>query len=632
MFGFSKKEKLIKLIMDCSEANIDQYKADAREWMEKSRRGIYNEQERELLYREIRESYCLTVEEDVVAAISDEDETITEKIEKIIMDPPICGYNINLKEGSFMAGRVYAICYYAIKGQKADPDDCVELNNKQNDLMNRAMGEITEEYLRNISEEYIAYDHLDEIAKEGVGASPEFLKMVMDMKTMAESFKKKAENDVISQCDMGLCYYYGFGFPKDAGVAYDWFKKSAEGGNKVAATFMKYIEDERELANIHDADKQFELGWSYYTGEGYERDYDKAFSYFRRAALMNQVNAQFNLALMYYKGESVKPDIEKALSWYEKAANQGSVNAAYNLGTIYLLGKGIDKDYAKAREWLMYAAERGNIDAEYNIGLMYDRGDGVEQNYEEAARWYEKASSQGYAKAQYNLGLMFHEGRGVPKDEESALKLYKLAAEQGYVHAWFALGLIYDEGVIVPHDSAKAISWYEKAAEAKDPRALYNLAVIYDIGDGVDVDLNKAKELYLASSKLGYLKAVEVVRKLGITSMLNIGNEQGEARARAEVKEKDSEEIKADEESIEIKTDEESVKIITDEKIDKEGKFKNSNNNEKNNLNNNENNNKNNNEINFGEKIETQPEFEEMEEIQSEDKAEIKLGNDEEDE
>lgn len=56
MFGFSKKEKLIKLIMDCSEANIDQYKADAREWMEKSRRGIYNEQERELLYREDRKS------------------------------------------------------------------------------------------------------------------------------------------------------------------------------------------------------------------------------------------------------------------------------------------------------------------------------------------------------------------------------------------------------------------------------------------------------------------------------------------------------------------------------------------------------------------------------------------------
>ena len=42
------------------------------------------------------------------------------------------------------------------------------------------------------------------------------------------------------------------------------------------------------------------------------------------------------------------------------------------------------------------------------------------------------------------------------------------------------------------------------------------MAVIYDIGDGVDVDLKKAKELYLESSKLGYLKAVDVVRKLGI--------------------------------------------------------------------------------------------------------------------
>ncbi len=516
LFGFSKKQKLIKLITRCSEENIDQYKADAREWMEKSRKGIYNEQEKELMYRELRENYCLSVEENVVMAISEEDESLTEKIEKIIMEPHLSGYNINLNEGSFMAGRVYAICYFAIKEQKADPDDCVRLNNMQNDLMNRAMGEITEEYLRTISEEYIAYDHLSEIAKEGKGASKEFLQMVETMKSNVASFKEKAETDMIAQCDMGLCSYYGFGVPKDVNNAYEWFKKSAQSGNKVAMTFMEYIEDERELANLRDADKQFEMGWSYYTGDGCEKDLTKAFSCFRRAALMNQDNAQFNLAVMYYKGESVKPDIEKALSWYEKAAKQGNVNAAYNLGTIYLLGKGTDKNFEKAREWLMFAAERGNIDAQYNIGLMYDRGDGIEQNYEEAARWYEKASSQGYAKAQYNLGLMFYEGRGVPEDKESALKLYKLAAEQDYAHAWFALGLIYDEGVIVPHDTKEAIKWYSKAAEANNPKALYNMAVIYDIGDGVDVDLKKAKELYLESSKLGYLKAVDVVRKLGI--------------------------------------------------------------------------------------------------------------------
>ena len=158
------------------------------------------------------------------------------------------------------------------------------------------------------------------------------------------------------------------------------------------------------------------------------------------------------------------------------------------------------------------------------------------------------------------------------------------------------------------------------------------MAVIYDIGDGVDVDLNKAKELYLASSKLGYLKAVEVVRKLGITSMLNIGNEQAEARARAEVKEKGSEDINAEDESIETKIEEESIEIKSEDKRDKEEIFENSNNNENNNLNNNENKNENNNEINFGENIEIQSEFEEKEEIQSEYEAEIKLGNDEEDE
>lgn len=515
VFGFTKKEKLTKLIIESSKSNIEQYKSDARDWMERGRRDLLDEKDREKIYMEIRRNYCDAVEEDVVAAISEEDPSMTEKIEKIIMNPSLCGYKMDLTSGILMAGRVFAICYYAIRGVKADPDDCVSLNNMQNDLMNRAMGEITEEYLKMINGEYVAYNHLDEIVEKQGGASAGFVKMIDDMKKNVADFRAKAEEgDVLAQCDLALCYYYGFGVPKDARAAYSWFELSAKQGNEVSATFMKYIEDEREIANLQDADVQFDLGWAFYTGEGQKKDYLQAAECFRRAARRGHVSAQYNLAVMYLSGEGMNKNTERAIYWYEKAADKGNIIAAYNLGTIYLLGKGIDKDYKRARYWLRFAAEHGNSDAQYNLGLMYDRGDGMEQDYEEAAMWYEKASAQGDPKAQYNLALMFDEGRGVISDAESALRLYRLAADNGYKRAWLAIGMAFDEGRLVERDPAEAANWYAKAAEAQDPKAQYNLGLMYDRGEGVDVDHSKAKELYEASAKLGYLKAVDILRKM----------------------------------------------------------------------------------------------------------------------
>jgi hypothetical protein len=58
--------------------------------------------------------------------------------------------------------------------------------------------------------------------------------------------------------------------------------------------------------------------------------------------------AQTYVGEMYEKGLGTAPNYEKAASWYEKAAAQGSSRAKINLGNLYEKGLGVEKDEAKA--------------------------------------------------------------------------------------------------------------------------------------------------------------------------------------------------------------------------------------------------------------------------------------------
>ena len=65
------------------------------------------------------------------------------------------------------------------------------------------------------------------------------------------------------------------------------------------------------------------VGVLYYMGDDIERDYEKAFSYFHKAASKGVDMAQCNLADMYRDGEGIKKDIGKAKKYFKLAADQG---------------------------------------------------------------------------------------------------------------------------------------------------------------------------------------------------------------------------------------------------------------------------------------------------------------------
>lgn len=100
---------------------------------------------------------------------------------------------------------------------------------------------------------------------------------------------------------------------------------------------------------------QYTLGNMYFNGVGTEKDYDKAFYWFKNS---KTEFACFYMGYMYEKGLSVEQDYSKAIKWYEKSANMGNSNAAYNLGVMYKMGQGTEINNEKSVMWYESAAKK----------------------------------------------------------------------------------------------------------------------------------------------------------------------------------------------------------------------------------------------------------------------------------
>jgi len=56
-------------------------------------------------------------------------------------------------------------------------------------------------------------------------------------------------------------------------------------------------------------------------------DKDKYFNEIKKAAEDGHIDVQHNLATLYYNGEGTEKNLEKAFYWYQKAAENGSIEA-----------------------------------------------------------------------------------------------------------------------------------------------------------------------------------------------------------------------------------------------------------------------------------------------------------------
>jgi len=123
----------------------------------------------------------------------------------------------------------------------------------------------------------------------------------------------------------------------------------------------KTIELWRQVAELGDADAQYQLG-KWYHSRGWDSR-PEAVQWFRKAAEQGHADAQYQLGQCYfYAGVFSKEDVTiedkiEAVKWYRKAAEQNHYMAPYTLGRCYIHGWGVPQDIEEVEKWLGKAAE-----------------------------------------------------------------------------------------------------------------------------------------------------------------------------------------------------------------------------------------------------------------------------------
>ena len=78
------------------------------------------------------------------------------------------------------------------------------------------------------------------------------------------------------------------------------------------------------------------------------------------AAEQGLAEAQYDLGVSYYFGDGVAKDPRAAVRWFRMAAEQGDAKAQYNLGVAYWNGKGVITDKREAYIWFSLARANGD--------------------------------------------------------------------------------------------------------------------------------------------------------------------------------------------------------------------------------------------------------------------------------
>lgn len=175
----------------------------------------------------------------------------------------------------------------------------------------------------------------------------------------------------------------------------------------------------KEALNLHNLGFQYQTGSHYrdgseekltdqsviLKGEGSEIDYEKAFSFYTKAAEMGYVQSMFNLAVFYEAGWHVEKSEADAVRWLRKAAEQGHTYSEEKLGNyLYYGAAGVPSDKDAAVRYWLSAAQKGNKRAQYEYGQMLLNKEGAtDDERTEGEAWLRKAALRNHGGAFFRL-------------------------------------------------------------------------------------------------------------------------------------------------------------------------------------------------------------------------------------
>jgi TPR repeat protein len=314
----------------------------------------------------------------------------------------------------------------------------------------------------------------------------------------------------------GLAQLYdeGAGVAKDLGQSQRLYFRAGNAGIADAFSYGGELYFEEDPPNYFQAKSWFEqaveggsangsadLGWLYETGNGVNKDENKALSLFNKAAKRGSAEGMYRMGVAYHDGLGVQKDRAAACQWFVRAATSDHPDAEQEAGFCYYNGTGVVQNHETAFQWFAKAGQAGLVDAEILTADMLERGDGWGQDSAYAVMWYQAAAAQGNAYAMTELGAHLRLGKGIAWNEAEAMRWFTKAAQKGYVPAETSLAVGFENGLGQGsgqgrQDYQQAAYWYNQAANQDDGYAQLNLGVMYEKGWGVPQNLERAKQLY----------------------------------------------------------------------------------------------------------------------------------------
>lgn len=329
-----------------------------------------------------------------------------------------------------------------------------------------------------------------------------------------------------AQVYLGNLYFHGaLGIQPDLEKARALFQKGAAKGRIEAHAHLGFMylrfgwHDQavwhlQEAADGGDRLGYHGMGFVTLRGLGVEKDPEKAFEYFKKAAAKEYPEAMFNLAIMQMTGVGTSQSFDRAFNYFGGAAKYGHLQSNFYLGQMFLNGiHPARKTCSKASEYFKLVAEQGVWNQVFSKAYRaYERGD-----YGSALFWYLFAAHAGLELAQYNAGFMYErnsltnpagigpiswnsKSNGVEKSYgdradvvEEALELYQMSGSQGYSDSMVRVGdLVFREA----QDYTRAASAYERAVKQNNPEAMFNLGWMHARGFGMNSDKHMAKRYF----------------------------------------------------------------------------------------------------------------------------------------
>ncbi|MDQ8200481.1 hypothetical protein QEH56_20110 [Pelagicoccus enzymogenes] len=238
----------------------------------------------------------------------------------------------------------------------------------------------------------------------------------------------------------------------------------AESSNRYKVALENY----ERSASLGHIPSLYKLGYYYLEGRGVAVDYQKAVSYFQKAADTEDPIGMLNLGLAYEYGFGVEQDLSRAYDLYKEARLRGSYYAEYAIGNLLASGKIGEAAWEEAIPYWESAGAYRNKDAYLRLSECHRTGKGVKKNLSLAFNYYNRAYALTYYgdnDTQYELVQFKLDPKSELYNPGQAVNMLRMLELSGYPLAGYKLAELNRDGIGLRQNAKKAYNKYLKTAE-----------------------------------------------------------------------------------------------------------------------------------------------------------------------